>query len=59
MTPLLTWMEQNLSRELPLPVIARRAPDPKVHDPKTEIQGPQLRFFVASPTKSPRCVPVS
>ena len=25
MTPLLTWMEQNLSRELPLPVIARRA----------------------------------
>jgi transcriptional regulator GlxA family with amidase domain len=25
MTPLLTWMEQNLSRELPLPVIARQA----------------------------------
>src|SRR6267143_337293 len=25
MTPLVTWMEQNLSRELPLPVIARRA----------------------------------
>jgi len=25
MRPLLTWMEQNLSRELPLPVIARRA----------------------------------
>jgi len=25
MTPLLTWMEQNLSRALPLPVIARRA----------------------------------
>jgi len=25
MTPLLAWMEQNLSRELPLPVIARRA----------------------------------
>src|SRR4029453_5119159 len=25
MTPLLTWMEQNLSRELPLPAIARRA----------------------------------
>jgi transcriptional regulator GlxA family with amidase domain len=25
MTPLLTWMEQNLSRDLPLPVIARRA----------------------------------
>jgi len=25
MTPLLTWMEQNLARELPLPVIARRA----------------------------------
>jgi hypothetical protein len=25
MTSLLTWMEQNLSRELPLPVIARRA----------------------------------
>ena len=25
MTPLLTWIEQNLSRELPLPVIARRA----------------------------------
>jgi transcriptional regulator GlxA family with amidase domain len=25
MTPLLTWMEQNLSRELPLRVIARRA----------------------------------
>lgn len=25
MTPLLTWMEQNLSRELPLPVMARRA----------------------------------
>ena len=25
MTPLLTWMEQNLSRELPLAVIARRA----------------------------------
>src|SRR6202521_2520803 len=25
MTPLLTWMEQNLSRELRLPVIARRA----------------------------------
>jgi transcriptional regulator GlxA family with amidase domain len=25
MTPLLTWMEQNLTRELPLPVIARRA----------------------------------
>jgi transcriptional regulator GlxA family with amidase domain len=25
MTPLLTWMEQNLSRELPLPVIAQRA----------------------------------
>ena len=25
MTPLLTWMEQNLSRELSLPVIARRA----------------------------------
>ena len=25
MTPLLTWMEQNLPRELPLPVIARRA----------------------------------
>src|SRR5262245_57516600 len=24
MTPLLTWIEQNLSRELPLPVIARR-----------------------------------
>jgi transcriptional regulator GlxA family with amidase domain len=25
MMPLLTWMEQNLSRDLPLPVIARRA----------------------------------
>jgi len=25
MTALLAWMEQNLSRELPLPVIARRA----------------------------------
>jgi transcriptional regulator GlxA family with amidase domain len=25
MAPLLAWMEQNLSRELPLPVIARRA----------------------------------
>lgn len=25
MTPLLNWIEQNLSRELPLPVIARRA----------------------------------
>jgi transcriptional regulator GlxA family with amidase domain len=25
MTPLLAWMEQNLSRDLPLPVIARRA----------------------------------
>lgn len=25
MTPLLTWMEQNLARDLPLPVIARRA----------------------------------
>ena len=25
MTPVLTWMEQNLSRELPLPVIARQA----------------------------------
>jgi transcriptional regulator GlxA family with amidase domain len=25
MTPLLTWMEQNLSRDLPLPLIARRA----------------------------------
>ena len=25
MTPLLTWMEQNLSRDLPLPAIARQA----------------------------------
>ena len=25
MNPLLTWIEQNLPRELPLPVIARRA----------------------------------